>query len=442
MACRVAADDERLLFMSKRPFAANLAWTLLGNGTALLAKAALLVILARKTNVETVGTYVLALAIASPVQLFSNMRLRSLVASETRDSQEVYASYFRANFITSAAALSLLLAASVILPIGDARQILAAVAFSKCIESFAEIRYGSFQNRGRYDFLAASLCSRAIIGSALFAIVVFVGGSVALAILMQTAGWAVVALLVERRLHHRLTVEHSKPGTSWSTREPLSTRRLIAIGAPLGLSSLFVSLNKAIPQYLIEFQVSSRELGVYGSAAYLTGALGIVLISVGQTALPRFAAAVRAEDPTRVLRQLRSLYLLFAMAGLSSVMAAHLAGRAVLQGLYGADYGGGRNALVVLTAATAVSGLAAMADSAAIALRSLTLQPLLTLCTAAVTGLTAYFAINAWGITGASIGMLIGAAFQVVVFHLLVRAACARLGAVRPDALDLVGKSG
>ncbi len=78
----------------------NFSWTMLGNVFFAGCQWAMLAALAKLGSTEMVGQFALATAIATPIMVFSNLKLRAVLASDANDEYS-FSDYFSLRLITT-----------------------------------------------------------------------------------------------------------------------------------------------------------------------------------------------------------------------------------------------------------------------------------------------------------------------------------------------------
>jgi O-antigen/teichoic acid export membrane protein len=113
---------------------------------------------------------------------------------------------------------------------------------------------------------------------------------------------------------------------------------LLRTALPLGVVTGLVSLNFSIPRYFLEASHGPAELGVFAAMSYCVIAGGLLVNALGQSAVTRLARLYSSGDGPGF----RDLLLRLVACGLGlsvlALAAAHLAGRRVLELLYGPEF--------------------------------------------------------------------------------------------------------
>ena len=143
--------------VSAPPLRVSFSWTLTGNLTYALCQFVMLSVLAKLGNASIVGQYALALAIAAPVFMLTNLQLRAVQATDARH-EYAFADYFTLRTISTLLGLLLIVGIA-----GVARYDLATKALiilvggAKAVETIGDVIAGHLQKFERLDKVARAL---------------------------------------------------------------------------------------------------------------------------------------------------------------------------------------------------------------------------------------------------------------------------------------------
>jgi O-antigen/teichoic acid export membrane protein len=208
------------------------------------------------------------------------------------------------------------------------------------------LQRGALQGLGRYRPVGESIVGEAG-GRLVFGLLLYaVGLGVTGALLGTPLAFAVVALWLERELHH--TVGPVRP-----VDRPVRTLRSVVTDgwAPI-IGLVFLASLQNIDVIMAKHQLSGDDAGSYAAAAVAAKAVVWVAIGVGLHLLPeatRRAAAGRSPRPV-LMRALGIVAVVAAPALLVFAVAPHL----LLRLAFGPDLTGAADALAVLGAAMTV----------------------------------------------------------------------------------------
>jgi O-antigen/teichoic acid export membrane protein len=135
----------------------NIIYTLAGNLVYNLSQWGWLVVLAKLTDKESIGVFALALAIVSPVFLFSSLQLRSLYVTDASDKNS-FSDYSRIRMVFSFFSFLILILFALITQSQPViRFTIIAVSLAKLFESMSDMLQGIFQKKYRMDVVSVSL---------------------------------------------------------------------------------------------------------------------------------------------------------------------------------------------------------------------------------------------------------------------------------------------
>src|SRR5690349_3913529 len=145
------------------PLRSNFVWILTGNVVYAVCQWGMIVALAKLGSSVMIGQFSLALAIATPVLMFTNLHLRAVQAT---DAQRFYSftEYLELRLVMT---LTAMLVIAGIIWCGHYERrtamVIVAVALAKGIETLSDIHYGLFQLNDRLDQTGQSLMLRGLL---------------------------------------------------------------------------------------------------------------------------------------------------------------------------------------------------------------------------------------------------------------------------------------
>jgi O-antigen/teichoic acid export membrane protein len=283
------------------PLRRNVAWILGGYAAAMSCQWGMLAVLARWGSAEDVGRFGVALAVAGPAALLSQLGLRKLLATDADLSAEALPA--RRSLGEGGAKaegtfafghyLGLRLAASAILGVALAALAVAgpypdrtagailAMGAAKAIEGVSDILYGLFQREERMDLLGRSLAARGVAGGAGLAAAFAATGSVAWGVAGLAAGGAAVLALHDLPASRRLLGAPVRPAWApWA---------LAGTALPLGIVTFLGAALAALPVFLLERFTGEAAAGIFTALAYLPAGANRVVSALGEATAPRLA---------------------------------------------------------------------------------------------------------------------------------------------------------
>ena len=409
----------------------NLAWSLAGNGVYAACQWMMLVVLARIGSPETVGLFALALAVTAPVFLFSNLKLRSVQATDVR-GEYAFGDYLGLRLITAPLALVVVVAITIVAGYsGPSRLIIVMLGFAKMFEAISDVLYGLMQQHERMDRIAASLMIRGGVSLAVLAILVVLTGSLQWGAAGLAVTWALVLLVYDAPTAIRVLSQTSSSSSDSAKRaEGLTSLkprwdagtlwRLAWLTLPLGLVVMLGSLDTNVPRYFVEHYLGTHELGIFAASAYFLVAGGIVVSGLAQSATPRLARHYAAGDIAAFRSLLGKMMVSGAVLGVLGVLTAVVAGRHILAAVYGGEYAARSDIFVWLMVDAAVGYAYVFLGTALSAMRRFRIQLPIHLLTVAVLLTTSPLLIDRYGAKGAAWAMLASGLIEASSYSIVI----------------------
>jgi O-antigen/teichoic acid export membrane protein len=345
----------------------NFLWTLSGYAVYAGCQWGLLVALAKLGTTAMVGQFALGMAITAPLAMFTNLQLRSVLATDTR-AEYAFADYLG---LRSFSTLVSLMALAPIAWAGGADRttfaVIALAGVAKGIESMSDIYFGLRQQHEQMQPIARSLAAKGMLSLAAFWLALRLTHSLIWAMAALAAAWATVLVIYDARAIELLERgEAFKPRWAAETMKKLAWRSL-----PLGIMAMLVSMNANIPRYFIEGHLGAAALGIFAALLYPMTAGTLVVTALGQAALPvlarQFAAGERiGEAFVRLVAAMSAGGLLLGAAGVLLCLAF---GRPLLTAFYRTEYAAHSDVLVWLAVAATLNYAATFLNAGVTATR-------------------------------------------------------------------------
>ena len=392
----------------------NVAWIVAGNAVYAICQWGMIIALAKFGNSFMVGQFSLGLAVVTPVLMLSNLNLRAVQATDAR-RQFRFAEYLRLRLVLTLAGLAVIVGIVWFGGYGNkTAAIILALAAAKAIETLSDIHYGLFQLNDRLDQAGRSMILRGGLAVAALSAGLYFMRNVFWGCIWMALAWVVTFFVFDVRRGKRL-VACTECGLETLTVERPGKIRLLFLALPLGVVTTLASINFHMPRYFIHAQMGEHELGIFSALAYATGSLTLVGDSLATSAVPRlarlYAGGMLAEYRTLVLR----LLAVGCGIGLAGFEIARGMGARLLRIFYNADYAAYSRVFTVLMAAAALHFAASMLTSGITSARRFAIQVPLYLAVAAATAWGCAEWIPTLGLSGAAMGVTLGAAVRVLL---------------------------
>ncbi|HXG09741.1 MAG TPA: hypothetical protein VNK04_08125 [Gemmataceae bacterium] len=418
----------------------NFSWTVAGNAVYAGCQWLMVVALAKLGTPELVGQFALGLAVTAPVIMLFNLQLRGMLATDARREYR-FADYLALRLATSAAALGVILGVGLAY---GAAAVIVAIGLAKAVEAVSDIYYGLMQQHERLDHVARSLMLRGPVALGALAGGVVLTGSVFWGAMAMAGGWAVLLLAHDLPGAVPLTLPALPPGrrggqrfsplsprgergggeggageSLWPRWRPRALARLAWVSLPLGVTMMLISVNANVPRYFVEYYLGEKELGIFAALSALMMIGNQVVTALGQSLSPRLARCHAAGDSRQFRRLLGGFLAIAAGLGVGGVVVALVAGRQVLDLLYGPAYGAHQDVFILLMAAAGFWHIASVLGYAATVRRKIRFQPLALLVVLAVSCASAILLVPGQQLRGAAVAVVLGGVAGVLSFAAL-----------------------
>jgi O-antigen/teichoic acid export membrane protein len=398
---------------------ANFSWTFLGNVVYAASQWGMLVVLAKLGSPELVGLFALALAICSPIVIFTNLQLRNVQATDVRRGY-LFGDYFGLRLVTISVALLIVLAVMVLSRDTVSQGlVIFFMGVAKSIEAVSDVFYGMFQQHERFDRIAKSMMIKGPLSLLVFGALVYWTGNVLWGVVGLALSWAVVLTYDVRSGIMILDAEpevSGEPGIRavhprWRA---VKLKELALATLPLGLTALLITLNPNIPRYFVQWTLGERELGIYAALAYLVVAGNTVVGALGQSATPRLARYYSHGASNAFRGLLLRLVGVGGLLGGAGILIALLAGRPVLLLLYSAEYAEHSDVFVWIMVAVGIGYVAAFLNCGLMAARYFKAQLPLFMLVTSVTAAACAWLVPQVGLLGAAWALALSLTVQAL----------------------------
>lgn len=376
--------------------------------------------LAKLSSPTVVGNYGLALAIATPIMMFSGMGLRRAVTTDVTGEFRLV-DYLRVRTIGSAlAALIILVTVLSAYGLGALGLTILAMAVPKVSESFSELTYGILQRANRFDLIGRSMILRALVGMATFLAGYALTSSLVAAILAQGAGWFLISLFYDRRNIDRfgeVGVEATGEVVERTDRERLVS--LLVLLAPLGVSAFTVNMVHNVPRFFVENAFGLTEVGYFTALYYPFQAAAVIVTSVSQVGIGQIARALNSGQVKSALRVVAQLSGLVVAGSAVGVLFCVVLGKWFLSTFYTPAYGAYNTAFVLLAVAASARYVAIMVKLVISASRKYWMQLFSDSALLAVACLLGWLLVPTDPLLGAGWAMLATYLVQILAYSVL-----------------------
>jgi O-antigen/teichoic acid export membrane protein len=389
----------------------NFSWTLAGNVAYGGCQWLMLVSIARLGDPRMVGTYSLAQAVTAPVILFGNLQLRAIQATDSAERFR-FGHYLALRYLTTAASFASLAVWAFFAGYrAETLAVILVVALAKSMESLSDIYFGLLQHREEMSRIAKSMMTKGLLSLGALAGTLYLTRRLVFAAAAMMLAWSLVFTGYDSRAPRFCAPCDSGPVWEWRTLARLARQSL-----PLGVTMMLISLNGNLPRYFMEHYQGTRRLGLFSALAAIQTAGMLVVMALGNAALPRLARHYHEADWLGFRNTIVRFLAVSMGLGALTVMPAIVAGDTLIAMIFGREYAGQNRTFVWLTIAAAVSYCASVFGYAATASRRIALQPVIYAVVAAIMALGCYYFIPRYGGLGAAFSMCAASAIGGLLY--------------------------
>lgn len=403
---------------TRRPsLTSDFSWTLVGNAIYAGGQFATLMLLAKLLRPELVGQYALGLAVVYPVMMFTNLQLRAVMSSGSRQNIH-FGNFLSLRLLATSLALAIVLAITQILGYGRRlTTVILMVGLAYGIETLSDVYYARLQLHDRMAEISKSMMARAVLSVLCLAVAAF---------LTRNLLWGVAAIVLARLIvffgYDVRARTHGLSGQakSLSNNAPLSPRfdrkalwELLWVSLPLGIVVLLGCLNSSIPTFFIKHALGERDVGIFAAIGFMVSVGNMAVVSLGQSAFTRLARSCAAGNLAAFSSLLTKLLFFGAAIGASGMIISKLGGREILTILFRPEYAERADLLTWIMAAGGVLFMAQFLGFGLTAANFYHSQVVLNIAANVSLLATCYWLVERRGLLGAILAMLIAAIVQL-----------------------------
>lgn len=372
-------------------------WTLTGNAVYLGCQYGMLMAIAKLGDQLMVGQFSLALAIAAPIMIFSQMQLRQVLVTDVRH-ETALADYFSMRFMSTAAAMLLIAVVAFQLRVeASVAALILIVGAAKSFESLSDILHARLQRDHLLRVMAASMMLKGVSSLVLLAIVLALTDNLVYATVAMATIWGLMLVAFDLPVAARGT--RLRDLVAW---RPQAARTLVRIAWPLAFTSGLLSVSANVPRYFLQRFSGAEAVGLYSVAVAPLAFLTLFTTALGQATLARAAVLFQARRRQEFRRLVLQLTLLNVTIGVGFVGLFAVAGRTILTILFTEEFAVAAPLVVVTGAGVALGTFATFAVAVLSAARAFRLQLLNVIVVLVVQLPLCYLWVRAAGVYGAA----------------------------------------
>jgi O-antigen/teichoic acid export membrane protein len=378
----------------------------------------LLVVFAKEFSAQSLGEFVLALAICSPAFLFASFKIRTLliVDSSWEYSLEEYAA---SRFVANALVSVFILISLVFSLLAISPSTLILVLLYKWCDSWSEFCQSYMRRLHRFQLSSFSLTGRSVL--TILVVLLLVALDQSFITLLCT--WVAVALifaLIDSAIMWQLSGKNEVRSFSLPIVFSLHTLRrsftfyyaYLTVACALVISSLFVHL----PNILIGYQMDVSSVGVFATISYFLVAGGILINSLSQAATPQLSRHLKHGDFSLFQRLVKLLCLLGLIIGITGIAISWFFGHFFLNAFYNSRIAEHYMVLNWVMCAACVRYIYIFLGTSLGAVKAFHIQTKIYAAGLFAMAVVGYLLIDLNGILGAAQAMLVATILELVLF--------------------------
>lgn len=397
----------------------NIVCTLVGNLVYAGCQWGMLVVLAKLGSPELVGVFGLALAVTNPVIMLTNLQLGVLQATDATKEYR-FGDYLAVRLLMNIVALAIVF--TIVAVQGYAPRIGLAIlmmGLAKAIEAISDVIYGALQQHERVDYIAVLQVIKGVISLSLVSLVVYAGGSIAMAVSAMAGMWLICLVTCElpglARLFRVEGTESLAP--RWDRAR---IQHIVRYAFPLGAAMMLGSLTLNLPQLFIEHYRGLHDLGIFVALSSLMLLGRKVINPIVHTSSARLSHLYAEGDGVGFRTVVWKLFLMTTVIGLIAVILSIVVGREALRLIYAPEYANHLETLVWLMVAFALSCQSAL-DPAFTALRCMREPVILWGATLILLGGGLLYLTPKYGLNGAAMAIALSSAGRLVLMVIALK---------------------
>lgn len=392
----------------------SLSWSLVGNIYYAAAQWLMLVVIAKFGSTTMVGQFSLCLAVVTPIMTFTNLQLRIVQATDTKN-RYTFRDMMGLRLLMILVSAILAQGAIIIFHYGVKTTIvLWLILAAKAAESASDVSHGVFQKHDNMKAMAISKIIKGTVVIPIFYAILQTSHS----LIWSVFGW-MLSWLISLLAYDIPKTRQYEP--VWPNIHLKKSFRIARICLPLGIVFMLTSLNTNIPRIFIEHSVGIEELGLFSAISYLFVAGGTVISAMGQAATYRLAKSLDDYEFGRFYKLIYKLMGIGLVLGISGIAIVGIAGKPILALLYTPEYANYSNVFLIVTIAGLIDYIAGFSGYGLSATKKFTVQPYLGLIWTAAVFIACYFFIPVYGVKGAAYSLVLSSLVRLIVQWVALR---------------------
>jgi O-antigen/teichoic acid export membrane protein len=337
----------------KNSMISGVSFALIGQAFYISTQLGVLSALAHFQGPRAVGEFGLAMAVATPIFMLSNMGLRTVQSVDVAQ-QYSFAEYAAVRLLTIVLAVAATVSLTYFVCSDHSTFLIGCIlALTKAFESISDLSYGAFQQNERSDWVARSLILRGGITLAVFATLLWLGAGTAVAFTSQLIVWGLIGIFLDFP-----AASYLSSGSLVLPRFSRSRIRALLIkSGPVGGGAASMGLQTSIPRLVVERLLGLEALGIFTTIGYLQQAGTVAANSIGFAVMARFTRLRKDGQAEELTKLFLGLLLFLLCLSLSGLAVIYIYGSFILVALFGTAYRDQVELLMLVGVAVSVRAL-------------------------------------------------------------------------------------
>lgn len=358
-------------------------------------------------TVEDVGIYSYALAIVSPLFLFSSLKIKTIVVTEGARFKNI--EYLTSLIIFSV--LTVIIAALIIFITENNITIILItllLAFQKLFENIKYFYHGVFTRGGHLEKVAKAQNWSYFLSFLFFLIGFLISKDLVLSISLYVLIF-ILTLFIEISINNNIERINFKK---------IEINKLILIfttSLPLSFSSFIGSLTTQFPKYIIRIYDDVFLLGIFSSISYFLVVVTLIATSISQVFLPKLKK-LSSTNINEFKKNVTKLCAIGFTIGISFTTITLLFGEKIIYLVFGNTYAEYSNVLLILSISVTFQLTAVFIGTSLTALKIYKMHSIIYTIGFLIVIITSLILIPEYSIYGAAFSLLLGNFIIFIIF--------------------------
>ncbi|SDN32349.1 Membrane protein involved in the export of O-antigen and teichoic acid [Paenibacillus sp. yr247] len=396
-----------------KPLKINFIWLFGGNMIYAFCQFLYITLITKLGSIEMVGVFSLGLAITAPVFMFSNLQLRIVQVSDSKN-EFVFGDFLALRLVSMAFGL---LVTFIIIQLfynnSFVKYIALILAVYKSIEGICDIIFSLFQKNENLPLVSASLILKGILTVVFLTVCMYFFKNLIAVVTVIALVMALILIFVDiknLRMYNRFQ-------PIFNMRK---LKKIFITSLPLGFVTLLVCLNINIPRYFLEQYVGIKELGIFASISNLMIAGATIVSALGQSASPKlvkYFGEGNRKSFTSLLLKMIGIAILVAVCGF---IISLLFGERLLVLIFSKDFIGYEHILLITILSAGIGFIASFLGDGLNAARAYKIQVPIIIVSVLSCLVCSYLLIPTKGLEGAAFVLVITSVLNMLLMGIIL----------------------